>query len=122
MEQTLSDTSRTLWIGDLETWMDEPYLQSLITSLGYGKEMSSIKIIKDKGTGLPLKYGFLEFNQHENANSFYQNYNNRIVPNTSKQFKLNWAAYGTSKTSSSSTKNSQQDIQVYVGDLDPSIT
>jgi RNA recognition motif-containing protein len=102
--------------------MDEPYLQSLITSLGYGKEMASIKIIKDKGTGLPLKYGFLEFNSHENANSFYQNYNNRIIPNTSKQFKLNWAAYGTSKTNSSSTKNNQQDIQVYVGDLDPSVT
>lgn len=59
MENPLTDTSKTLWIGDLESWMDEAYLQSVITSLGYGKELLSIKIIKDKATGLPLKYGFL---------------------------------------------------------------
>lgn len=74
--------------------MDESFLLNIISALGYGKELHSIKIIKDKVTGQPLKYGFLDFNTHENAGSFYQNYNNRAVPNTSKQFKLNWAAYG----------------------------
>lgn len=39
--------------------MDESFLNSLIVSLGYGKELSSIKIIKDKVTGMPAKYGFL---------------------------------------------------------------
>jgi RNA recognition motif-containing protein len=101
--------------------MDEAYLQSVVTSLGYGKELLSVKIIKDKATGLPLKYGFLEFNTRDNANSFYQNYNNRIIPNTSKQFKLNWASYGTSKTGSG-TKTGSQEIQIYIGDLDPSVT
>jgi RNA recognition motif-containing protein len=101
--------------------MDESYLQSVITSLGYAKDLLSIKIIKDKATGLPLKYGFLEFNTRDNANNFYQNYNNRIIPNTSKQFKLNWASYGTSK-STSNVKSSPQDIQIYIGDLDPSVT
>lgn len=57
MEQT--SESRTLWIGALESWMDESFLNSLIVSLGYGKELSSIKIIKDKVTGMPAKYGFL---------------------------------------------------------------
>jgi RNA recognition motif-containing protein len=101
--------------------MDETYLQSVLTSLGYGREVLSVKIIKDKATGLPLKYGFLEFNARENANNFYTNYNNRIIPNTSKLFKLNWASYGTSK-SGSSNKTSSQDIQVYVGDLESSVT
>jgi RNA recognition motif-containing protein len=87
--------------------MDEAYLQSVATSLGYGKELLSVKIIKDKATGLPLKYGFLEFNTRDNANSFYQNYNNRIIPNTSKQFKLNWATYGTNKSSTNSKTASQ---------------
>lgn len=64
MESNISDTSRTIWIGDLESWMDDSYLQSLINSLGYAKELASIKLIKDKATGLPLKYGFIEFVSH----------------------------------------------------------
>lgn len=124
MDQNLSDTSRTLWIGDLDTWMDESYLQSLVSSLGYNKELSSIKIIKDKATGMPLKYGFLEFQNHESANNFYSNYNNRTIPNTAKLFKLNWAAYGGGSKSSSSSvgKATQQETQVYVGDLEASVT
>lgn len=94
MEANLSDTSKTIWIGDLDTWMDDSYLQSLINSLGYAKELTSIKLIKDKVTGLPLKYGFIEFVNHESANNFLNNYNNRTIPNTSKLFKLNWAAFG----------------------------
>jgi RNA recognition motif-containing protein len=124
MEPNLSDTSRTLWIGDLDSWMDDSYLQSLVNSLGYTKELTSIKLIKDKATGLPLKYGFLEFATHESAYNFYTNYNNRTIPNTSKLFKLNWAAYGGgSKTGTlNPSKNNQQEIQVYVGDLDPTVT
>jgi RNA recognition motif-containing protein len=108
--EAASDTSKTLWIGDLETWMDESFLQSLLGSLGYSKDLSSIKLIKDKATGLPLKYGFLEFLTHDAAANFYQNYNNRIVPNTVKQFKLNWAAYGggTKVGSINVTKTSPQ--------------
>lgn len=124
MEGQLSDTSKTLWMGDLESWMDESFLQNLLTSLGYSKELKSIKLIKDKTTGLPLKYGFLDFHTHESASNFYQNYNNRTIPNTAKQFKLNWAAYGGgAKTNSiNPTKINQQEMQIYVGDLDHSVT
>ena len=51
--------SKTLWLGDLETYMDEPYLNSLISTLGYSTHLASIKVIKDKQTGIPAKYGFL---------------------------------------------------------------
>ena len=74
--------------------MDETFLQNLLGSLGYSKELTSIKLIRDKVTGLPLKYGFLEFINHDTANNFYVNYKGRTIPNTAKQFKLNWAAYG----------------------------
>lgn len=52
------------------------------------------------------------------------NYNNRIIPNTNKVFKLNWAAYGggAKPAVANQSKNSQLDIQIYVGDIDPSIT
>lgn len=52
------------------------------------------------------------------------NYNNRIIPNTNKQFKLNWAAYGggSKPATVSQTKNSQHEIQIYVGDIDQAAT
>lgn len=31
----------------------------MINSLGYGQYLISIKVIKDKQTGIPAKYGFL---------------------------------------------------------------
>jgi len=104
--------------------MDEGYLQNLVGSLGYSKELSSIKLIRDKGTGLPLKYGFIEFINHDTANNFYLNYKGRTIPNTTKQFKLNWASYGggIKPGSINPSKNNDQDMQIYVGDIDTSIT
>jgi RNA recognition motif-containing protein len=124
MEANINETSRTLWIGDLDSWMDESFLQTLLSTLGYSKELSSIKLIKDKATGLPLKYGFIEFVSHNSANNFYMNYNNRIIPNKNKVFKLNWAAYGggVKPALANQNKNSQLDIQIYVGDIDLSVT
>lgn len=68
-------------------------------------------------TQLPLKYGFLEFATHDSAKNFYLNYNNRTIPNTNKQFKLNWAAYGggTKMGSSNPSKSNQQEMQIYIG-------
>jgi hypothetical protein len=54
-----STDSKTLWLGDLEAYMDEPYINSMINGLGYAQNLASIKIIKDKQTGIPAKYGFL---------------------------------------------------------------
>lgn len=47
--------------------MDEPYLNTTITGLGYSKSLIGIKVIKDKQTGAPAKYGFLEFGSHQAA-------------------------------------------------------
>jgi len=91
----MNDSSKTLWIGDLENNMDEFFLKSIISALGYEKELINIKLIRDKVTGIPLKYGFLEFHNNQSARNFYQNYNHRTIPNTSKQFKLNWAVHNT---------------------------
>ena len=71
-----------------------------------------------------MKYGFLEFINSESSTNFYTNYNNRTIPNTTKQFKLNWATYGTTKTANMSHKNSSSSsqMQVYVAELDYSVT
>ena len=53
-----------------------------------------------------MKYGFLEFISNESAKNFYSNYNNRIIPNTTKHFKLNWASYGSAKSANNSANKS----------------
>ena len=100
--------------------MDETFLQSLLNAFGYSKDLSSIKIIRDKSTGQPLKYGFLEFLTHQSANNFYLNYNNRSIPNTNKLFKLNWATYGGAKAGTQGKVS--QETQIYVGEIDSSAT
>ena len=42
--------SKTIWIGDIEAWMDENYLNSLFASTG---AVVGSKIIRDRNTGLP---------------------------------------------------------------------
>jgi len=66
----------------------------------------------------------LFFVSHESANNFYTNYNNSSIPNANKQFKLNWAAYGgvVKPAPTTQTKPTQQDMQIYVGDIDAAAT
>lgn len=59
--------------------MDEASLSSLIQNLGYA--VHGIKLVRDKQTNLPPKYGFIEFKTKENALNFYQSYNGMPIPN-----------------------------------------
>jgi RNA recognition motif-containing protein len=85
---------KTLWIGDIEAWMDEQYLSSL-----FGKSASiiSVKIIRDKQTNLPVGYGFIEFTTHEVAAKVLKLFNGSTNPRTNKPFRLNWGVHGASR-------------------------
>ncbi|KAI7904026.1 uncharacterized protein BX663DRAFT_353067 [Cokeromyces recurvatus] len=83
--QPLQPPSRTLWMGELDPWMDENYLRQLYWSLG---EDVSCRISIDKYGGT---YAFIDFPVHESASKFLQTYNGTQIPNTSKYFKLNWS-------------------------------
>ncbi|KAL0362239.1 UNVERIFIED_CONTAM: Polyadenylate-binding protein RBP45 [Sesamum calycinum] len=50
-----ADEVRSLWIGDLQYWMDENYLTSCFYHTG---ELVSAKIIRNKQTDLPTELGF----------------------------------------------------------------
>ena len=54
-----------------------------------------VKVIKDKVSGMPAGYGFIEFADHEIARQVLQTLNGSVIPGTTKNFKLNWASYGT---------------------------
>lgn len=51
--------SKTVWIGDLENYMDEIFITKIINDLTYGNFLLSVKVIKDKQTNTQNKYGFI---------------------------------------------------------------
>lgn len=106
---------RTLWIGDLQYWVDENYLNSCFAHSG---EVISIKIIRNKITGLPEGYGFVEFVSHAAAERVLQTYNGTQMPGTEQTFRLNWASFGAGER----RLDAGPDHSIFVGDLSPDVT
>jgi hypothetical protein len=80
----------TLWMGELEPWMDENFIKGVFLSAA--GENVNVKVIRDKNSG-NAGYCFVEFNNSDAATKALQ-LNNTAVPNSSRQFKLNWASGG----------------------------
>ncbi|OMO81668.1 hypothetical protein CCACVL1_12315 [Corchorus capsularis] len=106
---------RTLWIGDLQFWVDESYLNSCFASTG---ELVSIKIIRNKLTGQPEGYGFVEFTSHAAAERILQSYNGTPMPGTEQMFRLNWASFGIGERRT----DPGPEHSIFVGDLAPDVT
>ena len=62
--QPVSLECKSLWMGEIEPWMDEAQISGLYKDIA---KVVSVKIIKNKMTGLPAGYGFVEFESHEVA-------------------------------------------------------
>jgi RNA recognition motif-containing protein len=90
--------SRSLWLGEVENWMDENYISN--NFLHYGYKVTSVKIIRDKNTKTTLGYGFVEFDTSDLAKEVLQNVNGKFIPGTNKTFKLNSASYSAGKVAS----------------------
>ncbi|XWS52513.1 hypothetical protein CRYUN_Cryun11dG0077000 [Craigia yunnanensis] len=106
---------RTLWIGDLQFWVDESYLNSCFAHTG---ELVSIKIIRNKITGQPEGYGFVEFVSHAAAERILQTYNGTAMPGTDQVFRLNWASFGIGER----RIDPGPEHSIFVGDLAPDVT
>ncbi|KAF9675536.1 hypothetical protein SADUNF_Sadunf09G0042400 [Salix dunnii] len=106
---------RTLWIGDLQYWADESYLTSCFAHTG---EVVSIKIIRNKLTGQPEGYGFVEFVSHAAAERILQTYNGTQMPGTEQTFRLNWASFGIGER----RPDAGPEHSIFVGDLAPDVT
>ncbi|PSS31404.1 Polyadenylate-binding protein [Actinidia chinensis var. chinensis] len=107
--------NKTIWVGDLHNWMDEDYLNSCFASTG---EVTSIKVIRNKQTGLSEGYGFVEFFSHAAADKILQNYTGKTMPNTEQPFRLNWATFSMGDKRS----NNGSDLSIFVGDLASDVT
>ncbi|XP_037271284.2 tRNA selenocysteine 1-associated protein 1 [Rhipicephalus microplus] len=105
----------TLWIGDIEPYMDDAFLKQAFAVMG--ETCLSTKIITNKLTGLPLGYGFLEFIDEHTAQRILLKCDGKPIPrsNPSKKFKLNHACH--------SKDAAQQLIEhsAFIGNLTPEV-
>eukprot|EP00249_Psilotum_nudum_P012241 c23670_g1_i2 orf=1-1017(-) len=106
---------RTLWVGDLQYWMDENYLRGCFLHTG---EVISVKVIRNKQTMVSEGYGFIEFSSHTTAEKILQTYNGTLMPQTDQTFRLNWASFGIGER----RPDSGPDFSIFVGDLGPDVT
>ncbi|XP_075520959.1 polyadenylate-binding protein RBP47-like [Primulina tabacum] len=113
--QSSGDDNKTIWIGDLQQWMDEDYLQSCFSQTG---EVVSVKTIRNKQTGQSERYGFVEFNSHAAAEKVLQSCNGAMMPNTEQPFRLNWAGFSASDR----RPEAGSDLSIFVGDLATDVT
>ncbi|XP_041990689.1 polyadenylate-binding protein RBP45-like isoform X2 [Salvia splendens] len=113
-QETVDDGIRSLWIGDLQYWMDEQYLYSCFATAG---EVVSAKVIRSKQTGQSEGYGFIEFASHAAAERNLQTYKGTLMPNVEQTFRLNWASMGAGEK-----RDDAPEYTVFVGDLAADVT
>ncbi|CAD6260709.1 unnamed protein product [Miscanthus lutarioriparius] len=109
------EENKTIWVGDLQYWMDENYLHSCFGPSG---EVVTIKVIRNRQTGQSEGYGFVEFFSHASAEKALQNFIGHVMPNTDRAFKLNWASYSMGEKRSEVAS----DHSIFVGDLAADVT
>ncbi|WJX22794.1 Polyadenylate-binding protein rbp45 [Trifolium repens] len=112
-----ADEVRTLWIGDLQYWMDESYLYTCFGNTG---EVTSVKVIRNKQTSQSEGYGFIEFNTRATAEKVLQTYQGTIMPNGGQSYRLNWATFSAGERSS--RQDDGPDHTIFVGDLAADVT
>ncbi len=100
----------TLWMGDIEPWMNEEIIMKSFKECG--TKPTSIKMIKDKRSNTLRNYCFIKFEDMIEANKALIQLNGTKIPNANANciFKLNWA-----------NQNTEGNWNVYVGNLSQDI-
>ena len=61
--------------------MDEAFLMTALAKMGENM-VASIKVMKNKFTGEPASYGFINFNSDHHALIAMHRLNGKVIPNT----------------------------------------
>lgn len=80
--------------------------------------MVSVKVIRNKQTGMPEGYGFIEFTNRAAAERNLHAYNGTLMPNSDQNFRLNWAMLGPGER----RQDDGADHTIFVGDLAADVT
>ncbi|KAI9732072.1 MAG: hypothetical protein M1818_007667 [Claussenomyces sp. TS43310] len=108
-----NDAKTTLWMGELEPWIDENFIRSVWFGMG---EQVNVKMIRDKFSG-NAGYCFIDFTSTEAAAKALS-LNGSMIPNTSRPFKLNWASGGGL---ADRRDDRGPEFSIFVGDLGPEV-
>ncbi|XP_061151543.1 tRNA selenocysteine 1-associated protein 1-like isoform X1 [Syngnathus typhle] len=100
----------SLWMGDLDPYMDESFVKQAFTAMG--ESPLGVKIITHKLTGGSAGYCFVEMADEASVDRCVQKLNGKLVPgsNPPRKFKLNFATYGK-------RQEAGPEFSVFVGDL-----
>lgn len=110
------DGKTTLWMGELEPWIDENFVRSIWYNMG---EQVNVKMIRDKFSGSNAGYCFVDF-PSANAAAKALTLNGQLIPNSNRPFKLNWASGGGLADRSRDERGPE--FSIFVGDLGPEVT
>ena len=103
------NNEKTLWMGDLESWMNEPFITSSFQKFGFHPK--SIQIIRLKKCNILKSFCYITFNSFFELNAALLTLNTKKIPDTNYYFKLNLVKY-----------NSIHHQNIYVGNLSPKVT
>lgn len=104
----------TLWMGELEPWMDENFIKGVFRTCS--DQAVNVKVIRDKNSG-SAGYCFVEFPTNEAATAALS-LNGTAIPNSSRAFKLNWASGGGLVDR---RDDRGPEYSIFVGDLGPEV-
>lgn len=107
------EAKTTLWMGELEPWIDENFVRSVWFGMG---EQVNVKMIRDKFSG-NAGYCFIDFASSASAAKALS-LNGSMIPNTSRPFKLNWASGGGL---ADRRDDRGPEFSIFVGDLGPEV-
>ncbi|KAL4657110.1 tRNA selenocysteine 1-associated protein 1-like [Arapaima gigas] len=100
----------SLWMGDLDPYMDENFIKAAFSAMG--ENALGIKIISHRVTGGSAGYCFVEMADEASVDRCVLRLNGKLVPgsNPPRKFKLNYATYGK-------RPEAGPEYSVFVGDL-----
>ena len=75
--------NKTLWMGNIEPWMNQTFLNTLLSSINIFPINTIVKNPSNK-----RGCAFLEFNTKEQAEFILKNFNGKIVKNLELKFNL----------------------------------
>lgn len=103
-----------LWMGSLERYMDENYIRNAFQQMG--EVISGVKMMKNKFTGEPAGYCFVQFPDDFSALTAMHKLNNKMIPNSHPptKFRLNHTSLGGKQAM-------DKDFSLWIGDLSPDV-
>lgn len=109
--------SVSIWVGDLDAYMDENFLRQAIAASGWANDITRIKVVRDHYTGMHAGYGFLDASSPDAAQRVITTGSGMPIPGTNRCWRLN-----IGRNTATTTITFGAESNVYVGNLEPSVT